>query len=182
MPPKVKPTQSAANRGVSAARGGRGARGGRSGGRGGRPTTATPSQMDQEEVSMPSAEVEAMKAELEMLRKTNNAQAKKAAEAKRRGGESFLNFCENININCLPESRKRTADRLSQEMEEEEDHSTAKRTRTNSLLQDDHHLDEDEQALARNLPPVSTSRSRSNIILSDDDRQEGEGKSILLCC
>jgi len=92
MPPKVKPTQSAANRGVSAARGGRGARGGRCGGRGGRPTTATPSQMDQEEVSMPSAEVEAMKAELEMLRKTNNAQAKKAAEAKRRVGESFLNF------------------------------------------------------------------------------------------
>jgi hypothetical protein len=182
MPPKVKPTQSAANRGVSAVRGGRGARGGRGGGRGGRPTTATASQMDQEEVSMPSAEVEAMKAELEMLRKTNNAQAKKAAEAKRKIGESFFQFCENINIICLPESRKRTADRLSQEMEEEEDHSTAKRTRTNSLLQDDHHLDEDEQALARNLPPVSTSRSRSNIILSDDDRQEGEGKSILLCC
>lgn len=88
---------------------------------------------------------------------------------------------ENININCLPESRKRTVDRLSQEMEEEEDHSTAKRTRTNLLLQDDD-LDEDEQALARNLPPVSTSRSRSNIILSDDDIQEEEGKSILLCC
>ena len=130
---------------------------------------------------MPSAEVEAMKAELEMLRKTNNAQAKKAAEAKRRVGQSFINFCENININCLPESRKRTADRLSQEMEEEEEHSTGKRTRTISPLQDDHDLDEDEQALARNLPPVSTSRSRSNIILSDDDHQEGESKSILLC-
>ncbi|HEX3522892.1 MAG TPA: hypothetical protein VHT52_12485, partial [Stellaceae bacterium] len=50
-----------------------------------------------------------------------------------------------------------------------------------SPLQDDHDLDEDEQALARNLPPVSTSRSRSNIILSDDDHQEGESKSILLC-
>jgi hypothetical protein len=137
--------------------------------------------MDQEEVSMPSAEVEAMKAELEMLRKTNNAQAKKAAEAKRRVGQSFLNFCESININCLPESRKRTADRLSHEMEEEEEHSTGKRTRTISPLQDDHDLDEDEQALARNLPPVSTSRSRSNIILSDDDHQEGESKSILLC-
>lgn len=73
-------------------------------------------------------------------------------------------------------------------MEEEEDYSTAKRIRTNSLLQDnDDDLDEDEQALARNLPPVSTSRSsagpvrRSNIVLSDDDeRQEGEGKST--CC
>ena len=117
-----------------------------------------------------------------MLRKTNNAQAKKAAEAKRRVGEPFLNFCENINLNCLPESRKRTADRLSQEMEEEEEHSTGKRTRTTSPLQDDHDLDEDEQALARNLPPVSTSRSRSNIILSDDDHQEEESKSILLCC
>ena len=51
--------------------------------------------MDQEEVPMPSAEVEAMKAELEMLRKTNNAQAKKAAEAKRRVGQSFLNFCKH---------------------------------------------------------------------------------------
>jgi hypothetical protein len=103
MPPKVKPgTQSAANRGVSAARGGRGARGGRSGGRGGRPTTATASQVNQEEGSMPSAEVEAMKAELEMLRKSNNPQAKKAAEAKRRIGEYFLYFCENININYIP--------------------------------------------------------------------------------
>lgn len=129
---------------------------------------------------MPSAEVEAMKAELEMLCKTNNAQAKKAAEAKRMVSECFLNFCENININCLPESRKRTADRLSQEMEEEKNHSTAKHTRTNSLLQDDNDLDEDEQALARNLPPVSTPRSRSNIILSDDDVQEEEGKLILL--
>lgn len=91
MPPKAKPTQSTANRGVSVARGGRGARGGRSGGRGGRATTATVSQVDQEEVSMPSAELEAMKAELEMLRKT--AQAKKAAEAtRRRDGEFFFQF------------------------------------------------------------------------------------------
>ena len=45
--------------------------------------------MNQEEVSMPSAEVEAMKAELQMLRKANNAQAKKAAEAKRSIGKSF---------------------------------------------------------------------------------------------
>ena len=71
MLPKIKPIQSAANRGVSVAREEKGARGGRSGGRDGHPTTATTSQMNQEEVSMPSAEVEAMKAELEMLCKTN---------------------------------------------------------------------------------------------------------------
>ena len=86
MTPKAKPSQSAANRGVSVGRGGRGTRGGRGGGRGG---CATTGQVNQEEVSMPSAEVEAMKAELQMLRKANNAQAKKAAEAKRSIGKSF---------------------------------------------------------------------------------------------
>jgi len=106
-------------------------------------------------------------------------------QLKLRGGSvSLFSIFVNININCPPESRKRTADRLSQEMEEEEEHSTGKCTRTISPLQDDHDhdLDEDEQALARNLPPVSTSMSRSNIILSDDDHQEEESKSILLCC
>jgi len=89
MTPKAKPSQSAANRGVSVGRGGRGTRGGRGGGRGGRGGCATTGQVNQEEVSMPSAEVEAMKAELQMLRKANNAQAKKAAEAKRSIGKSF---------------------------------------------------------------------------------------------
>jgi hypothetical protein len=41
---------------------------------------------------MSSAEVKAMKAELEKLRKASSAEAKKAAEAKRKIGESFLNF------------------------------------------------------------------------------------------
>jgi hypothetical protein len=189
MPPKSKPTQSAANRGVSAARGARGTRGGRGGGRGGHATTTTSaaSQPDQEEVSISLAEVEAMKAELEKLRKASNAEAKKAAEAKRKIGESFLNFPNHTNF--PPESRKRTADRLSQEMEEEEEEedsteraSSSKRLRTNSLfLYDD--LDEDEQALAKSLPPVSTSRPstsgpvrRSNIISSDDDIQEQQGE------
>jgi hypothetical protein len=78
---------------------------------------------------------------------------------------------------------------LSQEMEEEEEEedsteraSSSKRLRTNSLfLYDD--LDEDEQALAKSLPPVSTSRPstsgpvrRSNIISSDDDIQEQQGE------
>jgi len=108
---------------------------------------------------------------------------------------SLFNFSDNIKFNFPPESRKRTADRLSQEMEEEGSDSTgrassSKRTRTNSLLQDDE-LDEDEQALARNLPPVSTSRSstgpvrRRNVVLSDEDNdlQEGEaeGESAFLC-
>jgi len=124
MPPKSKPTQSAANRGVSAARGGRGTRGGRGGGRGGRATTTTSaaSQPDQEEVSISLAEVEAMKAELEKLRKASNAEAKKAAEAKRKIGESLLNFIiiltfhqspgRELQIGCLKRWKKRKRKRI----------------------------------------------------------------------
>jgi hypothetical protein len=194
MPPKVKPTtQSAANtRGVSAIRGGRGARGGRSGGKGVRTTAA--SHADQEGVStMSSAEVEAMKAELEKLRKASNAEAKKVAEATRKIGESFLNFSDDIDINLPSESRKRTADRLSEEMEEENSDfaGRTKHPRINLHLQQESQeqgddLDEDEEALARSLPPVSTSSlppvgplqvRRSNVILSSDDvHQDYQGE------
>jgi hypothetical protein len=98
-----------------------------------------------------------------------------------------------MNINLPSESRKRTADRLSEEMEEENSDltgraSSSKRTKRNLLLQQesqeqDSDLDEDEQALARSLPPISTTESRppagpltrrSNIMLSSDDGNQPE--------
>jgi hypothetical protein len=96
-----------------------------------------------------------------------------------------------MNINLPPESRKRTADRLFEEMEEENSDftgraSSSKRTKRNLLSQEhDSDLDEDEQALARSLPPISTTESRppqaagpltrrSNIILSSDDGNQPE--------
>ena len=150
--------------------------------RAGRSTSST--NRSQEEVSMSSAQVEAMKEELAKLRR-DSAEAKKAAEAKRKIGESlsFFLYTGNATNLFLLGSRKRTTDsRLSQEMEEEifESSSTSKRPRIDDLpsgADDCDDLDEDEEALANSLPSLPT-HSRSNSVrrnrtfVSDDEHEE----------
>ncbi|KAG1859559.1 hypothetical protein DFJ58DRAFT_726277 [Suillus subalutaceus] len=107
---------------------------------------------------MSAAELQSMRTELERLRKAECVEANKTAEVQKK-----------------IESRKLAAHRLSQETEEEESSqpSSPKRIRRNpptDLIDDD--LDEDEEVLARSLPPVVNSKSRSRRIDSDEEDQD----------
>ncbi|KAG1844081.1 hypothetical protein DFJ58DRAFT_844154 [Suillus subalutaceus] len=126
--------------------------------RGGRAHTGRQESINQDEITMSAAELQSMRTELERLHKAERVEANKTAEVQKK-----------------IESRKLAAHRLSQETEEEESSqpSSPKRIRRNpptDLIDDD--LDEDEEALARSLPPIVNSKSRSRRIDSDEEDQD----------
>ncbi|KAG1856084.1 hypothetical protein F4604DRAFT_1931936 [Suillus subluteus] len=106
---------------------------------------------------MSAAELQSMRTELERLCKAEHVEANKTAEAQRK-----------------IESRKLAAHRLSQETEEEFfQPSSPKCIRRNPPTDPiNDNLDEDEEALARSLPPVVNSNSRSRHIDSDEEDQD----------
>ncbi|KAG1734045.1 uncharacterized protein EDB91DRAFT_1251083 [Suillus paluster] len=117
---------------------------------------------------MSAAKLQSMRTELERLHKAERMEANKTAEAQRK-----------------IESRKLAAHRLSQETEEEEcsQPSSPKRIRRNLPTDPNNDdLDEDEEALARSLPPVINSRSSSHRqVDSDEEDQSQEMETEMEC-